>query len=173
MVQRAQSDRQHSQLSVNRSPVFPGRSSAQNLKFLGPRSINSPCRSLGIIVTGNPNNSLQGLIIIVSFSFERAKSPLCTLSAVIFRAHGRPGEGSLTAVSQLRELLYSPWLWRDLCPGPPLMTSAAPRVSQSCCWPPSSTRLAQAPHHCRTPRASKEGPSEQPPPPRHFLPKHS
>lgn len=38
-------------------------------------------------------------------------------------------------------------------------------MSQTCCWPQSSTRLAQAPHHSRTPRASKEGPSEQPPPP--------
>ena len=52
-----------------------------------------------------------------------------------------------------------------LGPGPPQLKSAAPRASQTCRRPQSSTRLAQAPHHCRTCGASKECPSEPPPPP--------
>ena len=52
-----------------------------------------------------------------------------------------------------------------LGPGPPQLKSAAPRASQTCHRPQSSTRLARAPHHCRTCGASKECPSELPPPP--------
>lgn len=129
---------------------------------------------------GRPKNSLQGSGIIVHFSFE-SQDPTFPLSPVITQAYRSPGEGLLQGwpracmrfYSQLRELLDTPRLCRDLGSGPPQLKSAAPRVYQTCCWLQSSTCLAQAPHHCRTPRASKEGPSEQPPPPKHFLPKNS
>ena len=50
-------------------------------------------------------------------------------------------------------------------PWAPSAQVGSPRASQTCCWPQSSTRLAQALHHWRTPGASKEGPSQRPPPP--------
>lgn len=49
---------------------------------------------------------------------------------------------------------------------------SSPQSAQTCCWPQSPTSLAQAPQHCRTPRTSKEGLSELPPP-NSFLPKRS
>ena len=73
---------------------------------------------------------------------------------------------TVQGVARIRHnLATKPPSCRHLGPGPPQLKSAAPRASQTCRWPQSPTRLAQAPHHCRTCRASKECPSELPPPP--------
>lgn len=63
-------------------------------------------------------------------------------------------------------------VWR-FGPWTPQLKSAAFRVSQTYCWPQSSTRLAQTPHHSRTPRLQRRPLKAAPSSSKHFLPKPS
>lgn len=63
-------------------------------------------------------------------------------------------------------------VWR-FGPWTPQLKSAAFRVSQTYCWPQSSTCLAQTPHHSRTPRLQRRPLKAAPSSSKHFLPKPS